>query len=111
MYLAATPPGREAIDWEQRWIRWPDFWLPCRPDRARLILQEALHRCGTQRVEVGCPGGVGRTGTALAALAVLDGAGAREAVRLVRRQYHRRAVEVPWQRLFLTWCEDHHNRG
>jgi protein-tyrosine phosphatase len=52
-------------------------------------------------VEVACRGGVGRTGTALAALAVLDGLSPGEAVRWVRREYHPRAVETPWQRWWL----------
>ena len=52
-------------------------------------------------MEVACRGGVGRTGTALAALAVLDGLPADEAVRWVRERYHPRAVETPWQRRWL----------
>ncbi|HSR27883.1 MAG TPA: protein phosphatase, partial [Actinomycetes bacterium] len=54
-----------------------------------------------ERVEVACRGGVGRTGTALAALAVLDGLHPRQAVAWVRGHYHRRAVETPWQRRWL----------
>jgi hypothetical protein len=46
-------------------------------------------------------GGVGRTGTALAALAILDGVPAAQAVNLIRADYHRRAVETPWQRRWL----------
>jgi hypothetical protein len=38
---------------------------------------------------------------ALAALAVLDGLPPGEAVRWVRREYHPRAVETPWQRWWL----------
>ena len=54
-----------------------------------------------QRVEVACRGGVGRTGTALAALAVIDGLPPDAAVGWVRERYHRRAVETPWQRAWL----------
>ena len=46
-------------------------------------------------------GGVGRTGTALAALAVLDGLDPGRAVAWVRAHYHPRAVETPWQRRWL----------
>ena len=60
----------------------------------------ARARAGEQ-VEVACRGGVGRTGTALAALAVLDGLPAGDAVRWVRERYHPRAVERPWQRRWL----------
>ncbi|MFD0818813.1 protein phosphatase, partial [Micromonospora zhanjiangensis] len=53
------------------------------------------------RVEVACGGGVGRTGTALAALAVLDGLDPDAAVAWVRAGYRRRAVETVWQRRWL----------
>lgn len=88
--------------WAHRRLRWPDFWVPL--DRAETLetFEEAygLARSG-RRVEVACHGGVGRTGTALAALAVLDGTPSREAVARVRERYHRGAVETPWQRHWL----------
>jgi protein-tyrosine phosphatase len=52
-------------------------------------------------VEVACGGGRGRTGTALACLAVLDGVPAHEAVGYVRAHYDARAVETPWQRRYV----------
>jgi len=73
-------------------------------DRADALdaLHEAHRRAlAGERVEACCRGGIGRTGTALAALAVLDGMTPQEAVRWVRREYHRRAVETPWQRWWL----------
>jgi hypothetical protein len=88
--------------WPHRRIRWPDFWIPTDTDDALEALRET-HRRATagERVEVACHGGVGRTGTALAALAVLDGLDPPAAVRWVRADYHRRAVETPWQRWWL----------
>jgi protein-tyrosine phosphatase len=67
---------------------------------------DALHEAhrlayAGSRVEVACHGGVGRTGTALAALAVLDGLAPPDAVRWVRANYQERAVETPWQRWWL----------
>lgn len=53
-------------------------------------------------MEVACHGGVGRTGTALACLAVLDGVPPGEAVAYVREHYARRAVETPWQRRYVS---------
>ena len=88
--------------WPARRLRWPDFWVPL--DRADALdaLGEAHRRASAgERVEVACHGGVGRTGTALAALAVLDGLSAADAVRWVRARYHPRAVETPWQRRWL----------
>ena len=91
-----TPP------WPFRQVVWPDFGLPRDPDDALEALREVRSRAQAgERVEVACGGGVGRTGTALAALAVLDGMDPAEAVHWVRATYHRRAVETPWQRWWL----------
>ncbi len=90
--------------WPYRRIRWPDFWVPT--DRADALdaLREAYRRARDgERVEACCRGGVGRTGTALAALAILDGLPAAEAVRWVRHGYHHRAIETPWQRRWLRY--------
>ncbi|HEY7224376.1 MAG TPA: hypothetical protein VH561_12425 [Micromonosporaceae bacterium] len=53
------------------------------------------------RVEVACRGGRGRTGTALAALSILDGLAPRAALAWLRRTYDPGAVETPWQRWWL----------
>lgn len=86
--------------WPRRWVPWPDFRLP-RGD-LRAALDELLVRAGTERVELACGGGTGRTGTALACLAVLDGVPAADAVAWVRTHYRRRAVETPAQRRFVA---------
>ena len=86
--------------WPHRWVPWPDFRLP-RGD-LRAALDELLVRAGTERVELACGGGNGRTGTALACLAVLDGVPAADAVARVRSHYRRRAVETPAQRRFVA---------
>ena len=52
-------------------------------------------------VEVGCLGGHGRTGTALACLAVLTGAPPDGAVDWVRANYCPDAVETAEQRAFV----------
>lgn len=89
-------------DWPHRHIRWPDFWIPVNRADALDALREAHRRARAgERVEVACHGGIGRTGTALAALAILDGLSPRDALRLVRGNYHDRAVETPWQRWWL----------
>jgi protein-tyrosine phosphatase len=66
-------------------------------------LREAWRRSESERVEIACRGGLGRTGTALACLAVLDGLPPDDAVAYVRQHYARRAVETPWQRRFVAW--------
>lgn len=90
------------MPWESRWLRWPDFRLPADARQAREVLNEAWARAVDGRVELACGGGRGRTGTALACLAVLDGVPPAEAVAYVRAHYDRRAVETPWQRRYAT---------
>lgn len=99
LYLLGCSP--EPVPWSSRWVRWPDFRLPTDSDDAREAVTEAWRRAATERVEVACAGGHGRTGTALACLAVLDGVPARDAVGYVRRRYHPSAVETPWQRRYV----------
>ncbi|MEE1752069.1 protein-tyrosine phosphatase family protein [Streptomyces sp. SP18CS02] len=96
--LGGTPPE---VPWASRWLRWPDFRLPSSRAQAREVFEEAWDRAARERVEFACGGGRGRTGTALACLAVLDGVPADEAVEYVRRHYDRRAVETPWQRRYV----------
>jgi hypothetical protein len=97
--LGHEPP---AVGWEARWLRWPDFGLPSDPAAAQDALREARTRAEAERVEIACTGGHGRTGTALACLAILDGVPAREAVRYVRAHYAARAVETPGQRRYVA---------
>jgi Protein-tyrosine phosphatase len=100
LYLLGRQPPEVA--WESHWVRWPDFGLPSDRPAAVAALREAWARCAVERVEIACGGGKGRTGTALACLAVLDGVPSREAVDYVRMHYDRHAVETLWQRRFVT---------
>ncbi|MFD3522590.1 protein-tyrosine phosphatase family protein [Streptomyces sp. NPDC058653] len=97
--LGKEPP---AVEWEATWVRWPDFRLPADRAGAADALREALSRAADERVEVACGGGRGRTGTALACLAVLDGVPNAEAVAYVREHYSRHAVETPWQKRYVS---------
>jgi protein-tyrosine phosphatase len=99
VYLLGKNPG--PFDWPHRWVRWPDFRAPAESDDALDALAEAHRRAASGRVEIACGGGVGRTGTALAAVAVLAGLPPEDAVGWVRQHYHRRAVETPWQRRWV----------
>jgi hypothetical protein len=100
VFLLGRPPPD--VGWESRWIRWPDFGLPADRAYARRVLEEAWQRAAGGRVEMVCGGGRGRTGTALACLAVLDGLPPGDAVAYVRRHYHPGAVETPWQRRYVA---------
>lgn len=99
VYLTGST-HREA-GWESRWVRWPDFWLPHSTDEAVAAVREAYERAGSERVEIACKGGTGRTGTALALMACMSGVPPRDAVAWVRRHYRPRAVETPWQRRWI----------
>ncbi|MFC9327058.1 protein-tyrosine phosphatase family protein [Kitasatospora sp. NPDC057015] len=99
LYLLGHPPP--AVAWEARWLRWPDFRLPADRVEAAEALRELWERAAGERVEVACAGGRGRTGTALACLAVLDGVAPRDAVGYVREHYSAHAVETPWQRRYV----------
>ena len=99
VYLLGSPPPEVA--WESRWLRWPDFGLPSDRAKAAQVFRELWERAESERVEVACAAGRGRTGTALACLAVLDGVPGREAVAYVREHYSRHAVETPWQKWYV----------
>jgi len=92
-----------ALTWPHDWVDWPDFLLPRDRDQAIAGIR-ALHAraAGGERVEVACGGGVGRTGTVIACLAVLSGLPPDEAVSWTRTHHHPRAVETPWQRRWVA---------
>jgi protein-tyrosine phosphatase len=104
VYLLGRDPG--PFEWEHRWVRWRDFRSPTSTADALVALREAHERAATERVEIACRGGVGRTGTALAALAVLAGMPATEAVPWARRHYHRHAAETPGQRRWVLGLDE-----
>ena len=99
LYLLGRRPP--LVPWDSNWVFTADFWVPRDLARFRSALAEAWDRAGSQRVEVACRGGIGRTGTALACLAVLDGVPAAEAVDWVRARYRPHAVETPVQKRFV----------
>lgn len=93
---------RWAPPWPHEHVDWPDFGLPSDPVRFREQLEELLARARRgQRVEVGCLGGHGRTGTALACMGVLSGHDAASAAAWVRSTYCERAVETAAQEAFV----------
>jgi len=109
VYLLSRPPP--AVAWEVRWLRWPDLWLPGDQAHTRKVLYEAWQVALTGRVEIGCRGGRGRTGTALACLAVIDGVPANRAVAFVRQHYDQHGVEMPWQKRYVAQFTTPRRRG
>lgn len=97
-----------APPWEHEHVDWPDFRTPRDPAHAVDALRRTHARAlAGQRVEVACGGGRGRTGTALACLAVLAGLDPRDAVAWVRSAYHRRAVETSGQKRWVLRFPEH----
>lgn len=99
LHLAAFPPKDSGGP--TAWICWPDFGLPIDRPAAAKALVDAWARSAGERVDVTCRGGRGRTGTALACIAVIDGMDPTAALALVRHQYDSRAAETPWQRRYI----------
>lgn len=99
LFLLGRPPAPTA--WPARWLRWRDFRLPADPADARDAFIDVWARAASERVEVACRGGIGRTGTALACISTLDGVPTGEAVTFVRQHYDARSVETRSQRRFV----------
>jgi protein-tyrosine phosphatase len=101
--------------WDPSWpaavIPWADFGLPADSEEAARQIEAALSRAKRgELVEIGCVGGLGRTGTVLACLAVLAGVAAADAVSWVRRNYDVRAVETAEQEQWVLWFSEWANR-
>jgi hypothetical protein len=112
----ADPYGREQLPdfgvyldkrwqppWEHELLDWPDFGLP----QDRTDFAEALRRLLDRAragdvVEIGCVGGHGRTGTAIACLAVLAGVVPDEATSWTRNHYCAGAVETSEQEALVA---------
>ncbi len=93
----------QLLEWAHEWVEWPDFLVP--RDRGLAVERiRALHERATagELVEVACDGGVGRTGTVIACLAIIAGVPPAEAVSWARAHYREGAVEMPWQRAWVT---------
>jgi hypothetical protein len=92
--------------WQPPWphdhVHWPDFGVPADAVALMSVLRSLRDRARRgDRVELGCLGGHGRTGTALACLAVLSGVRASDATAWVRSAYCTEAVETPEQEAFV----------
>ncbi|QDP98569.1 hypothetical protein FOE78_04195 [Microlunatus elymi] len=89
--------------WHHDHLAWPDFDVPDDNEQVRSALESLIKRARAGlRVELGCVGGHGRTGTALAVAAVLTGLDPAGAVGWVRTTYCPAAVETPAQEDFVA---------
>jgi hypothetical protein len=93
--------------WQPPWpyahLAWSDFGVPADRESVAPALRDLLARARAgESVELGCIGGHGRTGTALACLAVLTGLDSTDAVGWVRAHYCQHAVETDKQEDFVA---------
>ena len=99
--------------WPHEMIAWEDFGVPHRFTEAVDQICGAFERARVgAHVEVGCLGGIGRTGTILACMAVLAGVPKGDAVKWVRVNYNPYAIErdregQPLQELWVASFADH----
>jgi hypothetical protein len=110
-------PGRDYgfyLDarWRPTWnadvIDWEDFGLPADAEATAEAIGKAFSRAKQgERVEVGCIGGLGRTGTVLACMAILAGIAPGHAVQWVRDHYESAAGEPPEQEDWVLWFAGH----
>jgi protein-tyrosine phosphatase len=99
--------------WPAELIEWEDFGLPVNGLRAVAQIEAAFARAKRgERVEIGCLGGLGRTGTVLACMAFLTGVDPAESVLWVRKHYRAEAVETAEQEAWVAWfAEQIRDRG
>jgi hypothetical protein len=89
--------------WPHAHLDWPDFGVPADAELVVTALADPLERARhDERVELGCLGAHGRTGTALAVAAVLCGVAPQEAVEWVRATYCDQAIETAEQEAFVA---------
>lgn len=95
LYLDKQWAKRKDVAWPHTLIDWPDFRLPRDEGALFVAIDDAWLRAKDgQVVEIACAGGIGRTGTVLACMAVLGGVAPDQAVAWIRANYHRHAVET-----------------
>lgn len=96
--------------WRAEHIDWPDFGIPGHDAIAFEQLLEAVERIQRgQRVEVGCIGGHGRTGTMIAAMCVMLGMEPKTAVKYVRDTYCHHAIETDRQEWWVEFIDSEIN--
>jgi hypothetical protein len=98
--------------WRPTWpadvLEWENNGVPQDPPAAAEMIREAFRRARAGgRVEIGCIAGLGRTGTALACMAILAGVPPDGAVDWVRSHYDPAAVETPEQEAWVEWFAGH----
>lgn len=123
--LTDREPGEQAPDFglylDTSWrpaclayqIEWPDYGIPQYWETAAMAIIDVFKKSRDHDmwVEVGCIGGHGRTGTALACMGVLSGMSPAESISYVRDNYCRHAIETDRQKWWVSWFDAFVNGG
>lgn len=92
--------------WRAEHIDWPDMSIPRNKIMAFEQILVAVEKIQQGlKVEVGCIGGHGRTGTILAVMGVIMGMTADDAIDHVRDTYCTSAIETHSQEWYVEWVE------
>lgn len=90
--------------WRAEFIDWADYGTPTNFDAAYEAIIDAFEKAKAgKKVEVGCIGGHGRTGTVLACMGVLAGQDPADAIKYVRSEYCNETIETSGQEWFVRW--------
>lgn len=97
-------------DWRSELALWPDFSVPTNlKATAEAIKEFYLLANHGKKIEIGCIGGHGRTGTALACMAILAGVPAAQAGNWVKTNYCKEAIESQIQWWYIKWFDAYVN--
>lgn len=88
-------------------IPWNDHGLPTisLDDVGHVAISLMEYAKAGKKIEIGCIGGHGRTGTLIAMLAILGGVRGKNAVRWVHKNYCEEAIESDQQEWLPLWFE------
>ena len=90
--------------WSSETVDWRDFGLPSDSEQAASQIRKAFVRAKNgEAVEVGCLGGLGRTGTVLACMSTLTGLDAPSSIAWIRANYRPEAIETADQEEWVAW--------
>jgi len=96
------PPWMPKLAVQLYQIYWPDMGVMDIQRLLPLLKWTGEQIVAGKRIEIGCMGGHGRTGTFLACLMVVFGWDGKEAIKEVRRQYCDSAIETPAQEKLIA---------
>lgn len=104
--------SKRTPEWPMTWLEWPDYSVPKNLDDVLACLEWTWeHIVQGERVETGCLGGHGRTGTFLACLLAMNGVTPGLAMGRVWNDYCEEAIESKSQmKLIVTVHEHYHGK-